>query len=159
MHPLQQQQQQQQQQEEEVEHDDLSAALAIPSLPDLSSAVRQFMLGDGPKLSMRYGAKYTPAHFRAVNVIMQTQEYRTLAQQVLENEQRSIAEIEQRGICWPPSPQLLWRFPRPRPKSVPPTLLLLASARVVQMCGSCGKSRDTFSAILITAPLQSSCTA
>lgn len=43
---------QQQQQQEEVEHDDLSAVLAIPGLPDLSNAVRQFMLGDGPKLSM-----------------------------------------------------------------------------------------------------------
>jgi hypothetical protein len=42
----------QQQQEEEVQGDDLSVALPIPSLPDLSSAVRQFMLGDGPKLSM-----------------------------------------------------------------------------------------------------------
>jgi hypothetical protein len=35
-----------------VENDNLSAALAIPGLPDLSSAVRLFMLGDGPKLSM-----------------------------------------------------------------------------------------------------------
>ncbi len=35
-----------------MEHDDLSAVLAIPGLPDLSNAVRQFMLGDGPKLSM-----------------------------------------------------------------------------------------------------------
>jgi hypothetical protein len=35
-----------------VEHDDLSAALAIPGRPELSNAVRRFMLGDGPKLSM-----------------------------------------------------------------------------------------------------------
>ncbi|KAG7668195.1 hypothetical protein KSW81_002094 [Nannochloris sp. 'desiccata'] len=44
----------QQQQQEQVEHDDLSAALAIPGLPanpDLGAAVREFMLGDGPKLS------------------------------------------------------------------------------------------------------------
>ncbi|KAG7674199.1 hypothetical protein NADE_009219 [Nannochloris sp. 'desiccata'] len=48
------QEQQQQEQEEEVEHDDLSTALAIPgfpALPDLGAAVREFMLGDGPKLS------------------------------------------------------------------------------------------------------------
>ncbi|KAG7667783.1 hypothetical protein KSW81_005703 [Nannochloris sp. 'desiccata'] len=45
----------QQQQQEQVEHDDLSAALAIPglpTLPDFGGAIREFMLGEGPKLSM-----------------------------------------------------------------------------------------------------------
>ncbi|KAG7669021.1 hypothetical protein NADE_003891 [Nannochloris sp. 'desiccata'] len=38
---------QQQQQQQEEEHDDLSA-LAIPGLPDLGAAVREFMLGTLP---------------------------------------------------------------------------------------------------------------
>ena len=50
-----QEEQGQPQQQEQVEHDDLSAALAIPGLPaltDLGAAVREFMVGDGPKLSI-----------------------------------------------------------------------------------------------------------
>ncbi|KAG7674716.1 hypothetical protein NADE_008004 [Nannochloris sp. 'desiccata'] len=48
-------QQQEEEEEEEEEEDDLPAALAIPglpALPDLGGAVREFMLGEGPKLSM-----------------------------------------------------------------------------------------------------------
>ncbi|KAH7623898.1 hypothetical protein NADE_008712 [Nannochloris sp. 'desiccata'] len=44
----------QEQPQEEV-HDDLSTVFAIPGLPapvDLGAAVREFMLGDGPKLSV-----------------------------------------------------------------------------------------------------------
>ncbi|KAG7674179.1 hypothetical protein KSW81_006010 [Nannochloris sp. 'desiccata'] len=43
-----------QQQQQEEEHDDLSALAipGLPALPDLGGAVREFMLSEGPKLSM-----------------------------------------------------------------------------------------------------------
>ena len=56
-----QEEQGQPQQQEQVEHDDLSAALAIPglpALPDFGAAVRQFMLGDGTKLSIETSSTF-----------------------------------------------------------------------------------------------------
>ena len=41
-----------QQQQQQQQHDDLSVIPGLPFLPDLGGAVREFMLGEGPKLSM-----------------------------------------------------------------------------------------------------------
>ncbi|KAG7674699.1 hypothetical protein KSW81_006132 [Nannochloris sp. 'desiccata'] len=67
-----------------------------------------------------YQDRYTLAHLKGINGIMQTVEYKINAEEVLDKERRAIEKLKTKQVT--PmilSPEPLWRFPKPLPKSTP----------------------------------------